>query len=286
MTKQGENAVVISCRSVSKRFSGLVALENVSLDVGAGEIAAVIGPNGAGKTTLFNCITGTLRPDRGEIWLEDRRIDRRRSVTVARRGLARTFQNLRMFKGLSAFESVLVAAGGGWRQSLHMGSSRRAPGSRFGFPADARGQALAALRLVSLEHRLDTEVSELALVEQRRLEIARALALQPRVLLLDEPAAGATPREALELVDLIRQLNEQVGLTILLIEHTMAFVMEAATTVHVLYFGKMMRSGTPDEILADEAVRSAHLGTRIRVSSRGKIPEAERGVTVTETTQE
>jgi branched-chain amino acid transport system ATP-binding protein len=252
----------IRCRAVSKRFAGVVALEDVSLDVHAGEVAALIGPNGAGKTTLFNCITGALHPDQGEIWLGGTRIERSRSVRIARMGLARTFQNLRMFKGLTAYESVL-AASGGRRRLLESGGSDLAPRPAYAFPSDRRGRALAALKLVALEDRADLEVSRLGLVEQRRLEIARALALQPRVLLLDEPAAGTTPREALDLVDLIRSLNQRVGLTVLLIEHTMAFVMECADRIHVLYFGQLMTSGTPAEILADEAVRSAYLGTRL-----------------------
>jgi branched-chain amino acid transport system ATP-binding protein len=258
-----QERAAISCRAVSKRFAGVVALENVSLEIGAGEIAALIGPNGAGKTTLFNCITGALHPDSGEIWLGEQRIERRRSVSIARLGLARTFQNLRMFAGLSAYESVLAAAGR--RQLLaRRGSS---PSSRFGFPSSPRGRALAALEAVGLRDRADVDVSKLGLVEQRRLEIGRALALEPRVLLLDEPAAGTTPREALELVALIRRLNTETGLTVLLIEHTMAFVMECAAIVHVLYFGRLMRSGTPDEIVADTEVRNAYLGARIGKSN-------------------
>jgi branched-chain amino acid transport system ATP-binding protein len=251
---------VIRCRDVSKRFAGVVALDDLSLDVHAGEVAALIGPNGAGKTTLFNCITGALHPDDGEIWLGDKRIERSRSVRVARMGLARTFQNLRMFNGLTAYESVLAATA---RVGKLFESRDRSPRPAYDFPGDRRGRALAALELVALEDRADLPVSRLGLVEQRRLEIARALALQPRVLLLDEPAAGTTPREALDLVDLIRKLNDDVGLSVLLIEHTMAFVMECADRVHVLYFGKLMTSGTPDQILADDAVRGAYLGTRI-----------------------
>jgi branched-chain amino acid transport system ATP-binding protein len=256
--KSSEKRAAISCRAVSKRFAGVVALEDVSLEVSEGEIAALIGPNGAGKTTLFNCITGALHPDAGEIWLGDRRIERRRSVTIARLGLARTFQNLRMFAGLSAYESVLAAVG---RHERLRGQEPDA--KRFRFQPSPRGRALAALEAVALTQRADVEVSKLGLVEQRRLEIARALALGPRVLLLDEPAAGTTPREARELVDLIRGLNTTTGLTVLLIEHTMAFVMECAAIVHVLYFGRLMRSGTPAEILADQEVRTAYLGTRI-----------------------
>lgn len=254
-----ERRIAISCRAVSKRFAGVVALEDVSLQIARGEIAALIGPNGAGKTTLFNCITGTLHPDSGEIWLDDKRIERRRSVSIARLGLARTFQNLRMFTGLSAYESVLAAASRprlGWRRE----SSTPSP---FAFPNSPRGRALAALDAVGLRDRADVDVAKLGLVEQRRLEIGRALATEPQVLLLDEPAAGTTPREALDLVALIRRLNRETGLTVLLIEHTMAFVMECAAIVHVLYFGRLMRSGTPAEILADLEVRNAYLGARV-----------------------
>jgi len=267
-----QRSTAISCRAVSKRFAGVVALEDVSLQIARGEIAALIGPNGAGKTTLFNCITGTLHPDSGEIWLGDERIERRRSVTIARLGLARTFQNLRMFKGLSAYESVLAAAGRRW-----LGHQRRSSApSPFGFPASPRGRALAALEAVGLRDRADADVSKLGLVEQRRLEIGRALATEPRVLLLDEPAAGTTPREALDLVALIRRLNSETGLTVLLIEHTMAFVMECAAVVHVLYFGRLMRSGTPAEILADSEVRNAYLGARVaRSDETRRRPHAD-----------
>ena len=135
--------------------------------------------------------------------------------------------------------------------------------SPFAFPNSARGRALAALDAVGLRDRADVDVSKLGLVEQRRLEIGRALATEPRVLLLDEPAAGTTPREALDLVALIRRLNAETGLTVLLIEHTMAFVMECAAVVHVLYFGRLMRTGTPAEILDDLEVRNAYLGARV-----------------------
>lgn len=247
---------VLRCVDVGKSFRGVHALESISISVEWGEIAAVIGPNGAGKTTLFNCICGNITPDSGRILLGELDITGRSPSNVAHLGIARTFQNLRMFEGLTAFESVLASlrtrhdSGGQrrWRERLRRGRGGKAR------------EALELLEVVGIAGKANNLASELALVEQRRLEVARALATHPQLLLADEPAAGSTPAEARELEDLFRRLVEDRALTIVLIEHTMSFVLSVASVVHVLDFGRIVRSGSPSEIRADDEVRRLYVG--------------------------
>jgi branched-chain amino acid transport system ATP-binding protein len=250
----GPESSILRCEHVSKHFGGVAALDDVSLSVKSHEVTALIGPNGAGKTTLFNCLAGAMSPDQGSVWFKGQRIDGRRPSTIARLGLVRTFQNLRMFAQLTAFESVLASAS--WRRATGVNHSNLL---RLG--SYSRRVALEALASVGLDAKANVLASRLALVEQRRLEIARALATGPSLLLLDEPAAGTTPRESEQLADLIRQLVTDHSMTVVVIEHTMSFVMRVAGIVHVLNFGHLIRSGAPQAIASDAEIREIYFGS-------------------------
>lgn len=245
---------LLRCVDVRKSFRGVEALSGVSFAVNSGEVAALIGPNGAGKTTIFNCICGTVRPDSGAIWIGGQRLMHPLPAEVARLGVGRTFQNLRMFVGLTAFESVLAA----------LTADRSRPSgvlSRLRHGRRSAGiKAMDLLDLVGIAGRAREQATRLALVEQRRLEVARALATSPKILLADEPAAGSTPAEARELESLFRQLADDHGLTVVLIEHTMGFVLNVASVIHVLDFGRIIRSGSPSDISGDEQVRALYIG--------------------------
>jgi branched-chain amino acid transport system ATP-binding protein len=254
---------LLEARGLCVDFGGLRALHEVDLQVLDGEIAALIGPNGAGKTTLFNCLTGLALPTAGELHLLPRGAGRRRLDGLAANritalGLARTFQNIRLFPAMTALENVLVGRHVRTRAGL-FGAVLRGPGTR----AEERESAAAARSLLA-KVGLGTVANELAVSLpygfQRRLEIARALATQPLLLLLDEPAAGMNPRETADLDELIRRLRDEDGVTILLIEHDMRLVMGLAERIVVLDSGRVIACGTPAEVRADPEVVRAYLG--------------------------
>jgi branched-chain amino acid transport system ATP-binding protein len=261
---------LLAVRDVTLRFGGLTSLDHVGLTVEPGVILAVIGPNGAGKTSLFNCLTGVYTPQEGTIELTtDGRTTqlvtgsarRRRSLkphVVNRIGVARTFQNIRLFAALSAFDNVKIAAETRHRTGP-IGAMLHLPNARAN---DAASDALTEelLDFVALRPIADEVASSLSYGMQRRLEIARALATGPRLLLLDEPAAGTNPTEKRELERLIRRINAERGVTVLLIEHDMRLVMSAADEVTVLNFGKVIARGRPDAVQRDPAVVEAYLG--------------------------
>jgi len=245
---------LLELRGVSKRFGGVHAVDKVSFSIAPGELVGLIGPNGAGKTTAFNLVSGVHPLSGGEVFFLGERISGSSPTRIARRGIARTFQNIRLFRSLTVFEHVLVA------QTCHA-SSMLAQFSPFASRAELerRRQAMETLAAVGLAQRHDELAVHLPYGGQRRLEIARALATAPKLLLLDEPAAGLNDTETEELRVMLDALRLR-GYTILLVEHDMQLVMRLCSRILVLNFGKLIASGTPAEVRADRDVVDAYLG--------------------------
>lgn len=247
-------SVILEARALSKRFGGVTAVEDLSFGVETGELLGLIGPNGAGKTTVFNLITGVHRPSAGEVVHRGTRLSGRDPAAIARRGVARTFQNIRLFPSLSVLEHILVAQACRERNRF----ARYWPFLTAGERA-RRSEALALLAEVGLETRSDEQAVHLPYGAQRRLEIARALATSPDLLLLDEPAAGLNDTETRELRGLLERLQRQ-GHTIVLVEHDMALVMKVCSRIIVLNFGRLIASGPPAQVRANRQVIDAYLG--------------------------
>jgi len=252
-----ESATLLDVRGLACRFGGLQAVADLDFGVREGEIKAIIGPNGAGKTTLFNMISGVIAPSAGQILLSGESIDRLPSFQRARLGLSRTFQNLQIFKDMTILENVMV----GRHTRSHCGTlqavlrtSRSVSEER-----EIRDRSIELLARLGLSERADEPASSLSFGESKLLEIARALAASPRLLLLDEPAAGVSHNAALRVGELIRELNRE-GLTVLLVEHNMGLVMDISHSVLVLDHGRKIAEGPPVAVRNDPAVLAAYLG--------------------------
>lgn len=249
---------LLSLANVTVRFGGVVAVSAVSFSVNYGEILAVIGPNGAGKTTLFNTVTGVYKPNEGSVVFDEHSLVGLKPHKIARLGLARTFQNIRLFPNMTVLENTMVGGDSNSNSSV-FGAMFHTPRQRRD-ERQSRDAALSALRFVRFEAPLNHEAQSLSYGDQRRLEIARALATKPKLILLDEPAAGMNPAEKVELQDLIRRIRD-AGVTVVLIEHDMSLVMSISDRIAVLDFGKKIADGTPLAVRENPAVIAAYLGT-------------------------
>ncbi|MFK0569657.1 MAG: high-affinity branched-chain amino acid ABC transporter ATP-binding protein LivG [Endozoicomonas sp.] len=252
------NQCLLEASDLSMRFGGLLAVDQMALKVHKGEIVSMIGPNGAGKTTVFNCLTGFYKPTGGQIVFKDQAVEKLPGFKIARLGVVRTFQNVRLFKGMTVLENLLVA------QHRHLNTGLLA--GLFKTPAFRKSEAKAMdraaywLDMVGLTEFSNREAGNLAYGQQRRLEIARCMVTDPQLLMLDEPAAGLNPNETRELDDLISDLRKNHGVSVLLIEHDMKLVMEISDRIYVINQGRPLTSGTPEEVRNHPEVIKAYLG--------------------------
>ena len=250
--------VLLEVKDLTKNFGGLTAVGDVTMELHEGELVGLIGPNGAGKTTLFNLLTGVYEPSEGTITLAGTLLNGKAPSKIASLGLGRTFQNIRLFKNMTVLENVLIGLGNHGKAEVFA--------SFFRLPAfykneeSLKTKAIELLKIFDLDGDVDTLAKNLPYGQQRRLEIVRALATEPKILFLEEPAAGMNPQATAELTQLIRKIKEEFNITIMLIEHDMSLVMEVTERIYVLEYGRLIAHGTPAEIRSNKRVIEAYLG--------------------------
>lgn len=249
---------LLEVKKLTKNFGGLTAVSDVTLELNEGELVGLIGPNGAGKTTLFNLLTGVYEPSEGTVTLDGHLLNSNTPYKIATLGLSRTFQNIRLFKDLTVLDNVLIAFGNHHKPHV-LASFFRLP-AFYKNEEELKAKALELLAIFDLDKEAETLAKNLAYGQQRRLEIVRALATEPKILFLDEPAAGMNPQETAELTALIRRIKNEFNITIMLIEHDMSLVMEVTERIYVLEYGRLIAHGTPYEIKNDKRVIEAYLG--------------------------
>ncbi|MDR0299523.1 MAG: ABC transporter ATP-binding protein [Streptococcaceae bacterium] len=249
---------LLEVKNLTRKFGGLTAVDDVSMEIGNSELIGLIGPNGAGKTTLFNLLTGVYTPTSGMVTLDGELLNGKKPYKFALAGLSRTFQNIRLFKDLSVLDNIKVAIDAGGSYGF-FANILRLP-SFYKREEAKQKEAVELLKLFEMEEFKDSLARNLPYGEQRRLEIIRALASKPKIVFLDEPAAGLNPQETAELTKLIRQIQQDFGISVVLIEHDMNLVMSVTERIYVLDYGKLLAEGTPEEIRHNEAVVKAYLG--------------------------